>query len=162
MPVHWSLKIIVMYTFCPCDQIYSKPSSTNWFPIWTLIPLLMLKKVVESSWKLMAHGDAREGKWRGNWWLEWVASTLTLTRNTVYPALLTLMRTPRLSVLDWTGGPADLNGLARFAERPTLFSARVPSHFKRSLQIVAVTYQKVACFKKAWYLSIYGIKLKDS
>jgi len=24
----------------------------------------------------MAHGDARERKWRGNWRLEWVASTL--------------------------------------------------------------------------------------
>jgi len=25
---------------------------------------------------MMAHGDAREGKWRGNWRMEWVASTL--------------------------------------------------------------------------------------
>jgi len=24
----------------------------------------------------MAHGDTREGKWRGNWQMEWVASTL--------------------------------------------------------------------------------------
>jgi hypothetical protein len=24
----------------------------------------------------MAHGDAREGKWRGNWRMDWVASTL--------------------------------------------------------------------------------------
>jgi len=32
--------------------------------------------VVESSWNVMAHGDAQEGKWRGNWWMEWVASTL--------------------------------------------------------------------------------------
>jgi hypothetical protein len=27
----------------------------------------------------MAHGDAREGKWRGNWRMEWVASTLHIT-----------------------------------------------------------------------------------
>jgi len=27
----------------------------------------------------MAHGDAREGKWRGNWRKEWVASTLHTT-----------------------------------------------------------------------------------
>ena len=27
----------------------------------------------------MAHGDAREGKWRGNWLMEWVASTLHTT-----------------------------------------------------------------------------------
>jgi hypothetical protein len=32
--------------------------------------------VVESSWNVMAHGDARKGKWRGNWRMEWVASTL--------------------------------------------------------------------------------------
>jgi hypothetical protein len=30
---------------------------------------------VESSWNVMAHGDAREGKWRGNRRIEWVAST---------------------------------------------------------------------------------------
>jgi len=34
---------------------------------------------IESSWKVMAHGDAREGKWRGNWRMEWVASTLNTT-----------------------------------------------------------------------------------
>ena len=34
---------------------------------------------VESSWNVMAHGDAREGKWRGNWRMEWVASTLHTT-----------------------------------------------------------------------------------
>jgi hypothetical protein len=27
----------------------------------------------------MAHGDAREGKWRGNWRMEWVAITLHTT-----------------------------------------------------------------------------------
>jgi hypothetical protein len=34
---------------------------------------------VEYSWNMMAHGDAREGKWRGNWRMEWVASTLHTT-----------------------------------------------------------------------------------
>ena len=34
---------------------------------------------VESSWNVMAHGDARKGKWRGNWRMEWVASTLHTT-----------------------------------------------------------------------------------
>jgi hypothetical protein len=51
----------------------------------------------------------------------------------VYPALLLPMRTPRLPVVDWTDAPADLNGLVPFAERRNLLSARVPSHFKRSL-----------------------------
>jgi len=34
---------------------------------------------VDSSWNVMAHGDAREGKWVGNWRMQWVASTLHTT-----------------------------------------------------------------------------------
>jgi len=34
---------------------------------------------VESSWNVMAHGDAREGEWMRNWRMEWVASTLHTT-----------------------------------------------------------------------------------
>jgi len=37
------------------------------------------EKLVDSSWNVMAHGDARERKWRGNWRMEWVASTLHTT-----------------------------------------------------------------------------------
>jgi len=68
----------------------------------------------------------------------------SLPRNLVYPALLPLMRTPRLPVVDWTDAPADLRGLVRFAERQNLFSARVPSHFKRGL--VSQPFRFLACF----------------
>jgi hypothetical protein len=51
----------------------------------------------------------------------------------LYPALLPLMRTPRLPVVEWTGAPADWNWLVRFADRRSLVSVRVPSHFKHSL-----------------------------
>jgi hypothetical protein len=34
---------------------------------------------VDSSWNVIAHGDARDGTWRGNWRMEWVASTLHTT-----------------------------------------------------------------------------------
>jgi len=60
----------------------------------------------------------------------------SLPRNMVYPALLPLMPTPRLPVVDLTEAPADSNGLFLFTERQNLVSARVPSHFKRSLHIV--------------------------
>jgi len=50
----------------------------------------------------------------------------------VYPALLPLMSTSLLPVVDRIVSPADLNGLVRFAERRNLVSAHVPSHFKRS------------------------------
>ena len=83
----------------------------------------------------MANCDAREGKQRENWRMEGVVSTFTLPRNMVYTALLPLMRTPRLPVVDWNDPPADLNGLVRFAERRNLVSARVPSLFKRSIHL---------------------------
>ena len=35
--------------------------------------------LVDSNWNVMAHGDAREGKWRGNWRMEFVSSTLHTT-----------------------------------------------------------------------------------
>jgi len=35
--------------------------------------------VEKSSWNVMAHVDTGEGKWRGNWRMEWVASTLHTT-----------------------------------------------------------------------------------
>ena len=81
----------------------------------------------------MARVDAREGKWRGNWRMDWVASTLHTTSEHGVSALLPLMSTPRLPVVDWNDAPAGLNGLVRFAERRNLVSACVPSHFKRSL-----------------------------
>ena len=107
--------------------------------------ILSFCQLEESSWNVMAHGDVREGKWRGNWRIEWVASTLhTTSEHGLYPALLPLMRTPRLPVVDWTDAPrADLNGLVRFAERWNLISARVPSHFKRSLHISVLSQLKL-------------------
>ena len=99
-------------------------------------PRCVFKLYGEVEWKrnLMAHGDARYEKWRGNRRMVWVASTHALYGNTVYPALLPLMCTPRLPAADWTDTPADINGLVRFAGRPNLVSARVPSHSVSTLQ----------------------------
>jgi hypothetical protein len=44
---------------------------------------------VESSWNVTAHGDAREGKWRGNWRMEWVVSTLHTTSEHVVSSITT-------------------------------------------------------------------------
>ena len=65
----------------------------------------------------------------------------------VYPALLPLLRTPRLPVVDWTDAPAYLNGLVRFAERRNLVSAHVPSHFNWPLPLCVVLF-------RFWTLSI--------
>ena len=68
--------------------------------------------------------------------MEWVATTLTPPPNVVYPALLKLMRTPRLPAVDWTDAPTDLNVLVHFGERRNLISARVPSRSARAIQIL--------------------------
>jgi hypothetical protein len=54
--------------------------------MWTTISLkpafflaITQRVVVESSWNVMAHGDARERKWRGNWRRKWIANTLHTT-----------------------------------------------------------------------------------
>jgi hypothetical protein len=57
-----------------CEETY-QVSTYQWF--FRLI--VSDNSMLESSWKVMAHGDAREGKWRGNWRMEWVASTLHTT-----------------------------------------------------------------------------------
>jgi len=44
--------------------------------IRSVVPSSLMRNVVESSWNVMAHDYARVGKWRGNWRMEWVASTL--------------------------------------------------------------------------------------
>jgi len=53
----------------------------------------------------------------------------------VHPALLPLMPTTRLSAVDWTDAPADLNGIVHYGERRNLVSAHVPLCFKRSLPV---------------------------
>jgi len=84
----------------------------------------------------MAHGNAWEGKWRGNWRIDCVASNLHTTsehgvsRITTADAHISVAS----SRLNWRPA-ADLNGLVRFAERRNVVSARVPSHFKRSLRV---------------------------
>jgi len=65
--------------------------------------------------------------------MEWVASTLTPLPNVTYPALLKLMRTPRLPAVGCTDAHTDLNGLVRFGERRNLVSARVPSRSARAI-----------------------------
>ena len=94
---------------------------------------LFAVQFVESIWNVMAHGDARVGKWRENWRMEWVASTLHPTSEHGVFSINTadVHTSVASSRLNWC--PCRLNGLIRFAERRNLASARVSSHFKSSL-----------------------------
>jgi len=63
-----------MDNFTFTSDFINKPEVENeWLEIFLRI------WEVESSWNVMAHGDAREGEWRGNWRMEWVASNLHTT-----------------------------------------------------------------------------------
>ena len=84
-------------------------------------------------WHTVTHG---RGKWMGNWRMQWVASTLHTTSEHGVSSITTADEhtSAASSRLNWRP-PADLNRLVRFAERRNLVSARVPSHFKRSLPL---------------------------
>jgi hypothetical protein len=56
----------------------------------------------------------------------------------VYLELIPLMRTTRLPAVECIDNPADLNGLVLSAKRRNLDSARVPSHYKRSLPNIKI------------------------
>ena len=64
----------------------------------------------------MAHGDAREGKWKGNKRMEWVAGTLHTTSEHGVSSITTAdaHTSAASSRLNWRPH-ADLNGLVRFA-----------------------------------------------
>jgi len=92
--------------------------------------------LVDSNWNVMAHGDAREGKGRRNWRMEWVGSTLhTTSEHGLSNISITTTADGHTSAasgrLNWR--PRRFKRTRPFAERRNLVSARVPSHFKRSL-----------------------------
>ena len=82
----------------------------------------------------------------------------------MYPALLPLMRTPRLPLVDRTDAPADLNGLVRFAERRIVVSVRVPSTVIRPIVTYAsetwvlkeTIIQKLLVFERKVLRRIFG------
>ena len=94
---------------------------------------------VKSSWNVMAHGEAREEKWRGNKKMEWVTSKRHMTaEHRLARAVQTLQASSRLN---WR--PHRLNGLVRFSERRNLVSAHVPWRFKRNLQLNTLLFWDV-------------------
>jgi hypothetical protein len=85
---------------------------------------------LDSSWNVtVMHGWGSEGE-TGD--LSEQPIPFALPQNMVYSALLPLMRTPWLPVVDWTDAPADLNGLVRFAENEIWF-LRVCHHISTGL-----------------------------
>jgi len=109
-----------------------------------------MRALVQYSWNMMAHGDAREGKCWGK-----LANGLGIQYSLHYLETCCIQHYYRwcahlaCPVVDWTDALADLNGLAHFAERRNLISARVSSHFKRSLPYNLGTYT-IFAYKTEW------------
>ena len=99
---------------------------------------------------LVAHGDPREGKWRGNWRMEWVASNLTPPPNVVYPPFFKLMRTPRLPVVDWTDAPHRFKWTRPFRGKTKSGFCACSITFRTSYTQVTLLSQIVIRKKRGW------------
>ena len=132
-------------------------------------------------WRTVTHARRSEGEAR-----EWSGKPVSVTwqQNTglhEQDKPCRLMCTARLPIVHWTDAPADL-GLVRFAERWNLVSARVPSHFKRSLlplylqdknpplpsfrllrpsftSVISHSFPSVKCFRRQFLRKIWSTQL---
>jgi hypothetical protein len=126
--LHWNVTGIGHIMFCTYGNVYR-----NTTMLITCGVRLQLK-CDGTRWR-------REGKWRGNWRMEWLASTLHITsEHGVYSTTTAdahkLLGSSRLNWRSPQPSPAvDLNGLVRLVERRNLVSAHVPSHFNWSLPV---------------------------
>ena len=106
---------------------------------------------VESSWNVMAHGVARVGKWRENWRMESVASTLHTTSEHGVSSITTI------TTVDAHSSAAS----SRLTWRPRRFKWTRP--FRRKTKSVfcacAITFQKQStCYWKTKEMS-YSLEL---
>ena len=121
----WRLEVDYVASMVRDSPPHSNRSSTPENTIFFYIHFIL----VESSWNVMAHGGARKGKWRGNWQMEWVASTLHTTSEHGVPSITT-------TDAHTSAASSQLNWLLRWFKWTHLVSVHVPSRFKRSLVIV--------------------------
>ena len=142
---------------------WSRSSGCN--PDWSLSHCLMLLPVygppvacLESSWNVMAHGDAREEKWRGNWRMVWVASTLYTTSERCVSSITTVdaHSSAASSRLNWR--PRRFKWTRPFRpERRSLVSARVASHFNWTVPSSAaaaghISHRGVLCWSLHFFI----------
>ena len=102
--------------------------------------------------------------------MEWVASTLTPPPNMVYPALLKLMRTPRLPAVDWTDAPHRFKWTRPFRGKKksgfcacaitfrTSYNAKIRNQFVNILEMFKINLQqkiiKICCVTVSCALTI--------
>jgi hypothetical protein len=95
---------------------------------------------LDYNWNVMAHGDAREGKWRGIWRMEWLASTLHTTSEN--------------GVSSITNADAHISAASsRLNWRPRRFKLTRPFRrkTKSGLYACAVTFQLASAFCRRYW-----------
>jgi hypothetical protein len=106
-------------------------------------------KHVEYSWNVMAHGDAREGKWRGNWRMEWVASTHRGSHTT-----------SEHGVSSFTNADAHASAArSRLNWRPRRFKWTRPFRRKTNSGFCAcaITFQTQSTYSDYWFDSTFSL-----
>ena len=113
----------------------------------------------------MAHGDAREENWRGNWRMQWVASTLHNTSEHGVSSITTAnAHTPAASSrLNWRP-TADLNRLVRFVRKTKSCFCACAITFqtqsnKYSSKLCAPSILSNVIINKLYSLSFYILQL---
>ena len=81
------------------------------------------------------HGGAREGKWRGNWRMQCVASTLHTTSEHGVSSITTAdAHTSAVPVVDWTDAPAGWFKWSRpFRPKDEIWFLRVRHHISNAV-----------------------------
>jgi len=88
---------------------------------------------------MMAHGDAREGKWRENWRMEWVASTLHTTSEHGVSSITT-------ADAHTSAANSRMNWRPRWFKRTRPFRRKTKSGFCGC----ATTFQLVSAYASYW------------
>jgi len=99
---------------------------------------------VDSSWNVMAHGDERKGKWRWNWRMQWVASTLhTTSEHGVSNCWCAHLGWP---AVDWTDAPLRFKWTSPFIRKT-----------KSGFGACAITFQLDSTLISVWLQSSVSI-----
>ena len=123
-----------------------------------------VQSLLESIWNVMAHGDAREGKWRGNCQMQWVASTLHTTSEHGVSSVITAdaHNSAASSRLKLT--PPDRFKWTRpFRPKDEIWFLRACHHISNALYTFPTTYLKVQNLfgVPLMFLSIFGVYVTE-
>ena len=100
--------------------------------------------LLESSWNVMANGDAREGKWRGNWRMKWVASTLHTTSEHCVSSITTADAYTSAASTRLNCRPRRFKWTRPFRRKNEIWCLCVCHHFSNAVYLL---------FVKSWYSS---------